>query len=267
MKSLSRFFILTFIWSWVIWISIAILNAGVFNLSLELPQQVITPILALGAFGPLVGILFTLPGEEGKGANRKYLKKFLDINLGWRAYLFSFLILGGLNFVAWIFPEFFGHDRLPMLFPSIWVFFPYLILMMFLGGGQEEFGWRGYAMPRLEKEYGVWVGNLILGTVWGVWHLPLWFIEGTGQTYMPFGGFVIFTIGSSYILSWILNISGNKPFAGLYAHGLSNALIPMIPALDMRLDVPQPRFWIWVLITLLTGIIITFFRTYKTGKK
>lgn len=85
----------------------------------------------------------------------------------------------------------------------------------------------------------------------------------TGQTYMPFGGFVLFTIGSSFILSWIVNISGNKPFAGLYCHGLSNALIPAIPALELRLDVSQPRYWIWVLITLFTGIIITGIRTFR----
>lgn len=73
---------------------------------------------------------------------------------------------------------------------------------------------------------------------------------------MPFGSFILFTIGSSFILSWILYISGNKPFAGIYAHGLSNALIPVIPALKMKLDVPQPRYWIWVFLTIISGILL-----------
>ena len=261
MKYLIRFFIITFIWSWVIWILVALILNDVFSISADLPDKAKTPILALGAFGPLAGVMLTLPKERGKGANREYLRTFLDFRLGWRAYIFSFMVLGGLNFIAWIVPEFFGHDRLPMLLPSLWIFFPYLIMMILFGGGQEEFGWRGYAMPRLEEKYGLWIGNLILGTVWGCWHLPLWFIQGTGQTYMPFGGFVLFTIGSSYILSWIMNLARNKPFAGLYAHGISNALIPVIPALKMQLDVPQPRYWIWVSLTLLAGIIITSIRT------
>ncbi|WP_350281421.1 type II CAAX endopeptidase family protein [Kribbella sp. HUAS MG21] len=45
----------------------------------------------------------------------------------------------------------------------------------------EEFGWRGYAQPRLRQYYGPLGTTAILGAVWGVWHLPLYFLPGTGQ--------------------------------------------------------------------------------------
>jgi hypothetical protein len=136
--------------------------------------------------------------------------------------------------------------------------------MIFLGGGQEEFGWRGYALPLLERRFGIWFGNLILGLIHAFWHLPLWFITGTSQSYMKFGGFILLIVGYSFILSWIRKISGNRPFSGLYAHGLANAFIPFMPTLIMQKNLPQPHFWIWVTLTFLIGIIITVLRDIKS---
>ena len=137
--------------------------------------------------------------------------------------------------------------------------------MILLGGGQEEFGWRGYALPILESKFGIWFANIILGIIHAFWHLPLWFITGTSQTYMNFGGFILLIVGYSFILSWIRKISGNRPFSGLYAHGLANAFIPLMPTLIMQKNVSQPRFWIWVSLTFIIGIIITIIRD-KEGK-
>jgi uncharacterized protein len=77
---------------------------------------------------------------------------------------------------------------------------------------------------------------------------------------MNFGVIILLMVGYSFILSWIRKISGNKPFSGLYVHGLFNAFIPLMPPLIMQKNAPQPRFWIWVILTLLIGIIITVFR-------
>ncbi|HEX9252894.1 MAG TPA: CPBP family intramembrane glutamic endopeptidase, partial [Ignavibacteriaceae bacterium] len=165
--------------------------------------------------------------------------------------------------IAWFSPELFGEERLPMLLPSLWTFIPYLLIMILLGGGQEEFGWRGYALPILESKFGIWFANMILGIIHAFWHLLLWFITGTSQTYMNFGGFILLIVGYSYILSWIRKISGNRPFSGLYAHGLANAFIPLVPTLIMQKNVYQPRFWIWVSLTFIIGIIITIIRERK----
>ena len=217
----------------------------------------------LGVFGPLAGALFALHQEKGKGSSRKYLRSFLDLHLGWKAYIIPIIIFGGSTFIAWFFPELFGEKRLSMLLPSIWIFIPYLLFMILLGGGQEEFGWRGYALPILENKFGIWLANMILGIIWACWHIPLWFITGTSQSYMNFGGFILLMVGYSFILSWIREISGNRPFSGLYVHGLFNAFIPLMPPLIMQKNVPQPRFWIWVTLTFLIGILITVLRDKK----
>jgi len=51
-------------------------------------------------------------------------------------------------------PELWGEPRLEMLLPSVWVFLPYVLIMIFLGGGQEELGWRGYILDSLEERLG-----------------------------------------------------------------------------------------------------------------
>ena len=255
-----RFFIVSFIWSWIFWIPLVLASIGIIDISHNLLAGIILPLSLIAAFGPLVGALFAIHKDE-HGSIKKYLRSFINLRLGWKAYVFPFIILGLATGIAWILPEFFGEERLPSLLPSAWYFIPYLLLMILLGGGQEEFGWRGYALPRLEKQLGLWKANIILGIIWAFWHLPLWFITGTSQSYMNFGGFILLTIGYSFLFSWIRNISGNKPFSGLLVHGMANAFVPLLPILNMQADKPQPRFWIWVFLMLFIGVIITFFRT------
>ena len=258
-----RFFLATFIWSWIIWTPLILANQGIIPVSDKLLSILTIPVIMIGVYGPLAGALFAGRRVNGKGFSKKYLRSFLDFRLGWKGYIFPILIFGGSTFIAWFSPELFGGNRLPMLLPSAWTFIPYLLIMILLGGGQEEFGWRAYALPLLESKYGIWFGNIILGVIHAVWHLPLWLITGTSQTFMNFGGFILLIVGYSFILSWIRKISGNKPFSGLYAHGLANAFFPLIPPLIMENNVPQPRFWILVTLTFIIGIIITALRNKK----
>jgi len=255
-----RFFLITFMWSWIIWTPLILASLKIIPVSEKILSILTIPVIMIGVYGPLAGALFALHKENGKGSSKKYLQSFLDFRLGWKAYVIPIVIFGGSTFIAWFSPELSGEERLPMLLPSVWTFIPYLLIMILLGGGQEEFGWRGYALPILENKFGIWLANIILGIIHAFWHLPLWFITGTSQTYMNFGGFILLMVGYSFILSWIRTISGNRPFSGLYAHGLANAFIPLMPTMIMQKTVPQPHFWIWVTLTFFIGILITLMR-------
>lgn len=262
-RNLFRFFGWAFLWSWILWTPLVLAGFGIIPLSNDILKKITLPISIVAAYGPLFGALMTLRKGDGKGAPIGFLKRSFDLGLGWKAYVYPVLILGGSTALAWVIPELFGEPRLPMLVPSVWVFIPYLLIMIFLGGGQEEFGWRGYALPRLEQRLGLWRANTVLGIVWAFWHIPLWFIPGTSQTFMHFGGFILLTIGYSFLFSWILEISGNKPFSGLFTHGVANAFVPFMPVLVLENDVAQTRYWIWVVLTFLIGAVITTFRLRK----
>jgi membrane protease YdiL (CAAX protease family) len=258
-----RFFLITFVWSWLVWTPLILFSLKVIPVSEKFLTALKLPVIMTGVFGPLAGAIYCIRKEKGRGFVKQYLRTFLDFRLGWKTYSIPALMFGGSTFIAWFTPELFGEKRLPMLLPSIWLFIPYLPFMILLGGGQEEFGWRGYALPILENKFGIWFANIILGISWAFWHLPLWFITGTSQSYMNFGGFVLLMTGYSFILSWIRKISGNKPFSGLYVHGLFNAFIPFMPTFIMQNNVSQPHFWIWVNLTLSIGLLVNILRHNK----
>ena len=116
----------------------------------------------------------------------------------------------------------------------------------------------------MEARLGAWWGNLVLGVVWALWHLPLFFIPGTSQTFIPFAGFVLLTIGYSWFFAWVRESSGKRTLAGVITHGWANAFNSLFPPLVMVTGAAQPRFWIWVNLTFVIGLMTTFIRTRKT---
>ena len=73
---------------------------------------------------------------------------------------------------------------------SIYLMPLFFIQLIFFGGGHEELGWRGILQPLLDKKYTYWQSNLIVGSIWGIWHLPLWFI--VGESHQGFPPFILF---------------------------------------------------------------------------
>ena len=89
------------------------------------------------------------------------------------------------------------------------------VRILFLGGPLgEELGWRGFALPRLQARHTAYRASLLLGLIWGLWHIPLYFVPGTGQFETVSGGtdpafaigaFVVWTIGLSILFTWLFN--------------------------------------------------------------
>jgi len=255
-----RFFVMTFVWSWFLWLPFVLAGLGICHMEESINPIITEAVIILGAFGPAVGAFYSIRTLKGKGEFKNFIKPFLSFRLGWKAWTGIFFVMV-IIIVAWYIPELFGAERLPMLLPNIYIFPIYWLVMVFLGGGQEEIGWRGYILPFLETKYGLWVGNIILGLVWAGWHIPLWSISGTLQVYMPFIAFVFGCIGLSYIFSWVIKASGGKPITGLIAHGTFNAFSALFPTIIMDLNVIQIRFWLQEILTIVVGAIFMFVLT------
>lgn len=258
-----RFFVVAFAWSWLIWLPLVLAGAGVIPLGGDLLTTLTVPWIALGVFGPAVAALYSLRTLHGTGAVREYLRGLLDLRLGWWGWLAPPLLLGVTTWLAWILPELWGAPRLEMLLPAVWTFAPYLLLMIFLGGGQEELGWRGYILDPLEERLGPWLGNLVLAVIWAVWHVPLILIPGTSQRFAPFLGFTLVLIGYSYLYAAVREAAGRRTMAGLVAHGWGNAFVPLFPTIVMTEGKAQPRYWIWAGLTLLAGVVAMVVRSKR----
>ncbi|HMN28121.1 MAG TPA: CPBP family intramembrane metalloprotease, partial [Caldilineaceae bacterium] len=81
---------------------------------------------------------------------------------------------------------------------------PSIIILTIFAGIGEEFGWRGFALPRLQARYNALVASLIVGVLWGLWHLPLYFVEGTSQyEWRMAGGLIPTFLGyTAFVTAW-----------------------------------------------------------------
>jgi hypothetical protein len=78
-----------------------------------------------------------------------------------------------------------------------------LFVFAVITGATGDVGWR-FLLPRLQTRFGL-VATLMVGAVWALWHLPLWFIPGSvWQESIPYWAFALVTISSSFLYTWVL---------------------------------------------------------------
>ncbi|MEA1901983.1 MAG: type II CAAX endopeptidase family protein [Actinomycetota bacterium] len=116
---------------------------------------------------------------------------------------------------------------LPGLWPEWWTVLVFLIVLLPLA---EEFGWRAYALPRLLAVTSPMKASLVLGALWGLWHLPAAFINGLPQETVFFEyavmwlAYPILTISQSILMTWLfLRTKGSALIAGFIFHAAANA--------------------------------------------
>jgi membrane protease YdiL (CAAX protease family) len=102
-----------------------------------------------------------------------------------------------------------GHLFYPPLLPEQWA----IALIAPLG---EEYGWRGYALPRLQSAMKPLAASLVVGLVWALWHLPTFFVPGASIS----GLFVTLPamLAGSVLYTWMYNRTGGSMRVILVAH-------------------------------------------------
>ena len=90
----------------------------------------------------------------------------------------------------------------------------------------EEAGWRGFALPRLTQRHGFWLGSLILGVIWCVWHYPRLlgspYLGSLAEALPLIGLFSLQIILSNFLLCWIYFRSGRSVLAATLFHASFN---------------------------------------------
>ena len=120
-----------------------------------------------------------------------------------------------------------GMTNLTAVIASPLSFFPLILLSFMSGPFSEELGWRGFALDPLLGRFGFTRASVLLGLVWGVWHLPLYFMPQTwhGQMGFQFAGFwmfILFSIGLSLMMSWVYVNTRRSILSAMLMHLFSN---------------------------------------------
>jgi len=99
-------------------------------------------------------------------------------------------------------------------------------------GGQagEEIGWRGYALPRLMERFGFGGAGVLLGVIWAVWHLPLFFIPG-GDTYgQSFPLYLLQVTALCVAMTWLYVHTNGSLLLAMLMHSAVNQSKDIVPS-------------------------------------
>jgi len=171
--------------------------------------------LLIGSWLPnVVGILVT-----GMAGGRPALSELFNKVLLWRIpfkwYLaaillppaIAFLTIGVYRLLGYSSPAFAPPSQLPLI----------ILLCIFTGAMGEELGWRGTALPRLQARWNALISSLILGVLWGLYHLPSFLLSGLPLKDAPLIPFMLGALGLTILVSWTFNhTSGSLVTVFLY---------------------------------------------------
>lgn len=134
------------------------------------------------------------------------------------------LIAVALLVSSWITGEGAAEDRITGVAVPL-----YLLLFVLVIGGPEEPAWRGYALPRLQERFDALTASIVMGGVWALWHLPLWFLPGTPQSGSPFVWFAVMSLGLCVIYTWMYNGTGGSVVVVMVFHAAWNLALSWLP--------------------------------------
>jgi len=214
---LVTFFLLVFIITWVVWV----------------PRASGVPLGVVGqawTWVPAIAALLAAALTGGRGALRELGSRLVRWRVGWQWYLV--VILGPAAFslaVAGVYALLGGswaEAAPPALLEGPLLFLPLFLLILTLTDGLgEELAWRGFALPRLLTRYNALVASLVLGVIWGLWHLPLVWTEGATLYQQPVWLFLVDIAAKSVLFTWVfLHTRGSVLIAMLF-HGATNLFI------------------------------------------
>ena len=128
----------------------------------------------------------------------------------------------------------------------------FIVFVLVVG---EELGWRGYALPLLLEKRSALMASLILGVLWGLWHLPTFLVPGTPQYGLPLPAFVLLTVEYSILMTWVyLNTKGSVLIATLF-HGAIN----LSQGLFLGGIEGATRYWLLSIVYGVAALVVAVF--------
>jgi uncharacterized protein len=165
----------------------------------------------------------------------------------------------------WITMIFFGSQFIVNLISedssgNPWYFFILFFPVMVIGGGIEEFGWRGFLQPQMEKKFPFATSALIIGVIWACWHLPLWFVQASNQSSYNFLSFLCYCITFSFVIGLLYRLT-KSTLACIVLHAWGNTLQGMFTRSSLIDPISIRTAAIWG-----TEILIVFLVLFLIGR-
>ncbi len=240
-RSLIPFLALAFGVTWGIAALLVLFGDSIIAIFGELSLS--NPLIFLMIYSPAFAGIFLVWRNEGwRGLGRFFRRLTL-----WRApgawWLF---LIAGIPAVVYAGAAIKGTSGDPLPFPSWQAALPALALALFLGP-IEEFGWRGVALPLLQRRFAPFWAGLLLGVIWAVWHLPAFLGSEMPQSSWAIAPYLGGIVAISVILTPLFNAArGSLLLAVLFHFQMMNPLFPDAQPWDNYLWIAAAVVVVWL---------------------
>jgi uncharacterized protein len=223
---LVSFFVMAYAFTWLVWAPWVLGEDGAGLLSINISQTAsgylnATAILA----GPTLSAFIMTATTEGREGVRRLLGRLVLWRVGFRWYLFALL---GVPLIMLVGTMIYSGD-LPNLGalggPSYLLSYlgTYALVVVLGGPLFEEIGWRGFALPRMERLHGPILASVILGVLWALWHLPeflvpTWAASSGGGGILGITLFIVTAVTFTIVITWVFNNTRASVLLAILVH-------------------------------------------------
>jgi membrane protease YdiL (CAAX protease family) len=224
--ALALYFILAYAVSWSIEIPIALSVQGLIQARIPLWLHY------FASFGPMTGALVLTGLTEGREGLRNLARRILKWRVEGRYYAFVLLGPAGLFALACLLNRVVTGEWPDLSLLGLPDYLPYITpigtlgLWLFTYSLGEESGWRGFALPRLQKNRSAASATLVLALLWAGWHLPAFFYRDTyaGLGMLGFPMFAVSILFTAMVFTWLYNSTGGSVWMAILFHAVFNWL-------------------------------------------
>ena len=185
----------------------------------------------LGVFAPGFVAVWLTFRQEGRTGVSALLGRLFQWRVGLRWYAFALTYMAAIKLAAALIHRLatgewprFGDEPLYLMLAAT------IGSTVILGQAGEEVGWRGYALPRLARRFGLAGASIVLGIIWASWHLPLFLIPGIETTGQSFPFYLLAVIALSVAIAWLYAHTNGSLLLTMLMHAAINNTKDIVPS-------------------------------------
>lgn len=266
-QPLVSFFVLSYLFFWLLLIFFIAFVTGILHLSpAVIPAWAMVIISILGSWMPNLAATLVTRANEGREGVKTLFKKFFQFNFKKKWWLAALIPLALALLAGLINATTGSATGNTGLSPIFWL--SLIGVNLITGATGEEAGWRGFALPRLQKKFSPLKASLILGLVWNFWHLPLWFTNGyQGIDLLIFiAAFSIGILSLSVLMTWVSNHTNGSLAPMVLLHFAFNAGLNLVDVRGLGLGQTLPLLVILCGLQMVVAVMVVLFGG-MAGKK
>ena len=255
---LVKFFVLTYALMWACFISVAVTGIPIY-------APLGGALVLLGTFAPSLVALWLTARTEGDSGVRALLGGVLKWQVPARWYLFALAYIPAIKLTAALIHRL-ATGAWPRFGDDPWYFILGAIAVSTPFQAGEEIGWRGYALPRLAARFGLARASILLGLIWGFWHLPQFFIPEADTYQQSLVVYVLQVTALSVAMAWLYARTNGSLLLVMLLHAAVNNAKDIVPSALPGASNPfalSASLVAWLTVTLLWICAAYFLRTMR----